>query len=151
MEKGFFHPIYGYWQTISDPDAATLAGYPEGTVEVPLKPSVDCEWNGEAWVYVTPSNPTPEELRATLPPITRRQLRLTLVRYGEREGLPSILNNVATLIETMPDGLVREEARIEWADATHYERLHPTLILIGQGLGLTPEQVDALWAEAMKV
>lgn len=78
-----------------------------------------------------------------LTPITRRQLRLTLVRNG------FALDDVAALIEAMPDGLARDEALIEWADATTFDRHHPTLILIGGGLGLTAEQIDTLWIEAL--
>ena len=37
MEYGFFHPDRGYWQATSKPSAETLAGYPDGTVSVPLK------------------------------------------------------------------------------------------------------------------
>lgn len=50
MEKGFYHPERGYWQTNSDPDPDILAGYPAGTVEVPLMPSVNHMWNGSQWV-----------------------------------------------------------------------------------------------------
>lgn len=54
MEYGFYHPLRGYWQSNDRPDAETLASYPEGTVEVPLKPGADYEWDGEAWVHVSP-------------------------------------------------------------------------------------------------
>lgn len=50
MEHGFYHPARGYWQTIGTPDEATLAAYPEGTVETPLRPGPDHVWNGGAWV-----------------------------------------------------------------------------------------------------
>ena len=41
MEYGFFHPDRGYWQATSKPSAETLAGYPDGTVSVPLKPAAE--------------------------------------------------------------------------------------------------------------
>lgn len=88
---------------------------------------------------------TPDEVRAQLPALTRRQLRLTLVRNGIALGA------VAAMIEAMPDGLPKEEARIEWDDATTFERLHPTLIMIGDNLGLTPEEVDMMWQDAVGV
>lgn len=87
--------------------------------------------------------PTPEQIRASLPPISRRQLRLTLVRNQ------IALDDVAAMIDGLPDGLPKDEARIEWEDAVTFERLHPTLITIADGLGLTPERVDELWREAM--
>lgn len=141
---GFFHPSRGYWQTISEPSAEILATYPEGTIEVPLKPGADHDWIGGAWVHNPPPPPTPEEARAALPPITRRQLRLTLVRNGIS------LSDVTQAIAAMPDGLAKEEAQIEWEDAATFERLHPTLLAIADGLGLTPEQVDDLWVQAME-
>ena len=87
--------------------------------------------------------PTPEEARAALPPISRRQLRLTLVRNG------IALDDVAAMIEGLPDGLSKDVARIEWEDAATFERMHPTLVNIGAGLGLSPEQIDELWVEAL--
>lgn len=76
-------------------------------------------------------------------PITRRQLRLTLVRNGIS------LDGVEAAIAAMPDGLEKEEAQIEWADASTFNREHPTLLLIAAALGLTEAQVDAMWAEAV--
>ena len=51
MEKGFFHPERGYWQTLSTPCEKVLAAYPEGTVEVPLKPGAGFDWDGASWVF----------------------------------------------------------------------------------------------------
>lgn len=78
-----------------------------------------------------------------LQPITRRQLRLTLVRNGIS------LAGVEAAIAAMPDGLEKKEAQIEWADASTFNRNHPTLLLIAGALGLTEAQVDAMWAEAV--
>lgn len=93
---------------------------------------------------LVPSMPDPQAIRAALPPITRRQLRLTLVRNG------IALDDVAGLIEALPEGLAKEEARIEWDDAQQFERMHPTLLIIAGNLGLTPEQVDQMWQEALE-
>ncbi len=76
------------------------------------------------------------------PPITRRQLRLTLVRNG------IALSTVEAAIEAMPEGLEKAEAQIEWADASEFERSHPTLLLIASALGLAEAQVDTMWLEA---
>jgi hypothetical protein len=54
MEKGFFHPDRGYWQTTSEPPQHILDGYPEGTVEVPVKPSANHELRDGKWVEVAP-------------------------------------------------------------------------------------------------
>lgn len=77
-------------------------------------------------------------------PITRRQLRLTLVR----NNIP--LSSVETAIAAMPDGLAKEEAQIEWADAGEFRRQHPTLLLIAAALSLSEQQIDDMWSEAVR-
>ncbi|CUX20331.1 MULTISPECIES: hypothetical protein [Agrobacterium tumefaciens complex] len=79
---------------------------------------------------------------AVFPPITRRQLRLTLVRNGIS------LAAVDAAIAALPEGLEKEEAQIEWADASEFERTHPTLVLIASSLNLTELQVDTMWRQA---
>lgn len=80
---------------------------------------------------------------AITPPITKRQLRLTLVRSGIS------ISSVEDAIASMPEGLEKEEAQIEWADASTFNRDHPTLLLIAAALGLTEAQIDSMWAEAI--
>ena len=53
MEHGFFHPTHGYWQTISTPTDEHLAAYPEGTIEVPIRPSNLHTWGGTEWIAPT--------------------------------------------------------------------------------------------------
>lgn len=53
MEKGFYHPERGYWQTLCEPPAEILATYPVGTFEVPLKPSPLHTFDGSQWVAPT--------------------------------------------------------------------------------------------------
>lgn len=53
-DKGFFHPSRGYWQTNAEPDKATLASYPAGTVQVQIKPGDGYEWDGEQWQAPVP-------------------------------------------------------------------------------------------------
>lgn len=52
MECGFYHPSVGYWQTNNKPAADTVAAYPEGTVEVPIKTQANTEWDGKTWVIL---------------------------------------------------------------------------------------------------
>jgi len=49
MEKGFFHPDRGYWQTTGDVPQKVKATYPEGTVEVSVKPSANHEFDKGEW------------------------------------------------------------------------------------------------------
>jgi hypothetical protein len=54
MEHGFFHPERGYWQTVELPPADIRECYPEGTLEVPLRPSAQHHWIDGAWVEAVP-------------------------------------------------------------------------------------------------
>ena len=60
-EHGFFHPSRGYWQTNSDVPQHIQDTYPEGTIEIPLKPGGNYDWNGIEWVEVLPPPPSREE------------------------------------------------------------------------------------------
>lgn len=64
MEKGFYHPARGYWQSVSEVPQDILDGYPEGTIEVPVKPGANYDFIGGAWVPVAPPAPTPEDVTA---------------------------------------------------------------------------------------
>lgn len=63
MEHGFFHPSWGYWQTNDDVPDFIRETYPEGTVEIPLKPGEYYEYNGYEWVEGSPPTPTEDEIR----------------------------------------------------------------------------------------
>ncbi|MDX0260525.1 hypothetical protein [Sinorhizobium meliloti] len=77
--------------------------------------------------------PTSEQLRAVTPPITRRQLLLTLFSIGITEA-------------QIDDALVDDvEGLIEWKNASTFERLHPLISELSGHFGLPPEQVDSLW------
>ena len=73
MEKGFFHPASGYWQTLDNPSDEIISQYPEGTIEVPIRPSVLHKWNSGQWIA-----PTQEEVKELLAAQIRseRDLRL---------------------------------------------------------------------------
>jgi hypothetical protein len=58
MERGFYHPDRGHWQTNSDVSEEILAGYPAGTVDVPASPGRGYTWTEEGW------QPTPPDLAA---------------------------------------------------------------------------------------
>lgn len=86
--------------------------------------------------------PPPEETRASMPPLTSRQLRLALVMNG------IALSDVESAIAVIEDAQQRAIAEIEWEYATRFERTHPLIDQLGEALGLTPEQIDDMWQEA---
>ncbi len=108
-----------------------------GGVEVSTGP-LDARqiWADGAWQPVVPE--------VSFLPVTRRQLRLTLVREG------ITLASVEALIDALPEGLEKEEAKIEWADAQEFNRNHPTLLLIAHALNLSPARVNEMWLKAME-
>lgn len=53
MEKGFYHPSIGYWQTVVEPSEETLKSFPKGTISVPLKPGPGYNFNGTEWIPPT--------------------------------------------------------------------------------------------------
>lgn len=68
MERGFYHSSRGYWQTIDDVSADIVAEYPQGTIEVPLKPGANYEFNGSAWVQVSqPQEPVSYRIGKSVP------------------------------------------------------------------------------------
>jgi len=153
MEHGFFHPVDGYWQTVSTPSDDILASYPEGTVEVPIRPSVLHAWNGSEWVA-----PTQEELdaaavialeaaRANMT-MTFAQLLIGLVTEAwitEAEG-------DAWLVGTLPAPLLALIAALpveqQFAAKAHairpsaVLRMDPLVVALGAAQGKTPEQID---------
>ena len=86
--------------------------------------------------------PTTEELRAAMPPLTSRQLRLGLINNGI---MPS---QVQTALDAMPSGPDREKALVEWEYASTFDRLHPLIASVGVALGLADEQIDTMWTAA---
>lgn len=58
-EKGFITADGRYFQVI-DGRKVSLADYPAGTVEVPLRPGAGWVWAGDAWRDETPPPPPPD-------------------------------------------------------------------------------------------
>lgn len=78
----------------------------------------------------------------TFPPLTARQIRLGLLRAGKS---PSLVEQV---IASLPEP-AKSEAEIFWEYSAQYHRDHPLLIQVGQALGLTDAEMDAMWRDAL--
>lgn len=126
----------------------TENGSIEATIEgvrwvVPDDPSnrhrqMIAEWEAEGNTIPPYEPPAP-----TLPPLTARQFRLGLVMGG------ITLEQVEAAISSIEDEQDRAVAEIEWEYASQFERNHPLIDQIGAALGLTPEQIDAMWQAAL--
>ena len=140
MEYGYFHPARGYWQTTTEPPQHILDGYPEGTVDVPVKPSGLHEWNGTAWSEVTPDPAEALASERAAMYCSRLQGRLVL---GEAtcDALDAIAADTATpwaMRQTINNA-------IEW------RRTSQAMTELGYLLGYDDAQMDDLFRIAMAV
>ena len=99
MEKGFFHPDRGYWQTLTDPSPEYRNQYPEGTIEVPLQPSPLHKFDGEGWTA-----PTQAEVDAAAAEAVRAKRDVVL-----RNDLDPIVSN------PLRWAAMTEQQRQDWA------------------------------------
>lgn len=137
MEKGFYNSEIGYWQTVGgDPK---VSDYGAGTIKVPLKPSDNHEWQDGEWVYAPPSPPTPEELRAQMPTLTRRQFWLAAHDLGVTKTMV-----LAFTADNLP-------LQIEVEESTEFHRTYEAVTILAPLLGITPEQLDDVWMWAANV
>lgn len=147
-EHGFFNAADGYWQTLTDPSEETLAAYPEGTVEIPLKPGPDNAWDGAQWVATLVVVPVPET-------ISDRQFYQQLAVYGlitQQEALAAVMTGaLPATFETFIGQLPADQqfpARMSLSGATEFRRDHPLVAAFGAMQGMTSGQVDDLWRAA---
>lgn len=155
MEHGFYHPDRGYWQTTDAPNQKTLGNYPEGTIEVPLKPIGPHELINGAWVYVAPDT---AQLRASWrdqASLTKTQFVLACVSAGiltsseavavGRGDWPSAMANFLTYLSEEQ----AIEVQIEWAAQVNIRRTNVFVLLLGSWLQYSDAQLDALfgWTE----
>lgn len=146
MQKGFYHPTIGYWQTDDTPSAAYRAKYPDGTAEIPLKPGPNYEWDGAAWAYVAPA-PISDAGRYLSPP----QFAYLLALTG--------FDDVWTALEANLKGKDRKQfAALKGERARSKFRLDLTLSMVAQfrpvadqvapGVDLSEAAIRAAWDQA---
>ena len=159
MEVGFYHPDRGYWQTTGDVPEHILQGYPEGTVEVPIKPGVAYEWAGKVWAYVPP-DPAEVLARARVGVDAERTRRITrgnafpvvgIAKPIPLEGRPQDQTVYLALLTramgyksagvTAPVLIVRDAA-----DVIHQLTPDQMISLVGQAMGWFERVMAASWA-----
>ena len=79
-------------------------------------------------------------LRARVPVISARQLRLWLHGAGLLEQIPML---IAALSEPQ-----RTTTQIEWEFSTDYQREHSLVKQLGSALGMTSADMDLAWQQA---
>jgi hypothetical protein len=86
---------------------------------------VDGVWS-QQWEVIPYTPPVPDS-------VTPRQIRQALNRIGLRQAVEAA---VAAGDQDVKDW---------WEFATEFQRSHPMVIAMGQGLGKTEEEIDDLW------
>lgn len=96
--------------------------------------------------YVAPFVPfTTEQLRANFPTITPRQFWIAAASIGVSK------QDVLDVVATMTDEAERTRTQIEILEATLYERTNPYIDDLSGILGVSGEELDALWLWASEV
>lgn len=80
---------------------------------------------------------SPELKRASLKPLSARQVRLILTQFGYRAQVESAIN------------LASQDVKDEWNYANEFERTSPVLNGMAQMLGLSAEDVDAMFEQGV--
>jgi type IV secretory pathway ATPase VirB11/archaellum biosynthesis ATPase len=119
--------------------AELLATYPEGTVEVAVKPAGDYELQDGEWVQVAVPEEIPDRVSA-------RQFKLQMLVPIE----PVYPDGIIDMVEAW----VAQQSRavqISYADSQEFDRNEP---MMQQGfieLGFNPAQIDAFFLAASKI
>ena len=103
-------------------------------------------------------DPGPEDIRATLPPLTRRQLFIALHRLGLITA-PEAVAAAATgavpvslepLFASLPQP-EQTDARVTFAAFQMAYRLDPMTAMIAGAVGLSETKIDAIWTRFASV
>ncbi|WP_036567660.1 hypothetical protein [Brucella rhizosphaerae] len=133
-ENGFVTGFY--------PDDVWPEGYPVECVEITQDQYGELlefqglrKWNGSRVIEYTPPIPdplTPEELRAQMPPLSRRQFWL---------GANSLGVSKSDVLAATDDPIIL----IEIEETTEFHRTYESVVMLSEVLGITPEQLDDVW------
>lgn len=146
-EYGFFHPDRGYWQAVSTPCSETIAEYPAGTIEVPLKPSAWHEWTGSGWADASDPEAEVAEWRTTRVmsrlEFARALMAINLLTHEQAMGFiryEPLPEPITALIATLPEEY-RADAEFEMQGARDFPRANAMWDLLCASEGW-PEQAD---------
>lgn len=129
MDAGFYHPDLGYWQSTGGDAADLIPNYPEGTVQVPVKPGADYDWQDGEWVHVPVAAPIPDR-------VTARQFKLQLLT-------DDLIDGVEAWIATQPRAV-----QIAYQTSGTFVRDEPMMQAGFAALGFTEQRVDEFFVAA---
>ena len=108
-----------------------------------LKPETEYQvWTGISWVDPRTPEQIVSDVAAKLPSLTRRQFKLALLENNLSDQVPLKISEIA-------DPMTRARVQIEYEDSTTFERKNPSIELLLASLGLTEEQVNTMWQNAL--
>ena len=98
--------------------------------------------------------PSPEDIRATLPPLTRRQLFIALHRLGlitatevvAAAATGAVPASLEPLFAALPQP-EQTDARVTFAAFQMAYRLDPMTAMIAGAAGLSDPEIDAIWTQ----
>lgn len=111
----------------------------------PAKPSNSHTWNGVGWVESRTPEQIEESKLKSLTSLTRRQFRRVLVQNGYD------LDVIKAKILEIEDTQTRQLTLIDWEDADTFERLDTSLIMMAEMMGMSDDQVNAMWEQALTI
>lgn len=109
----------------------------------PPRPDKFHTWDGSDWVDLRDEDEKERDRLANFKPLTRRQFMRTLVLQGYD------LDFIEGEINKIEDKPTRQLALIDWKESTEFQRTDSTLIIMATMLGLSSEQIDAMWQFAL--
>lgn len=75
-------------------------------------------------------------------PLTRRQFKLVLLEND-------LLHHIENAISAIEDNKTRARIQIEYTEATEFHRTSESVVYMCTLLGLTDDQVDTMWEQAL--
>jgi hypothetical protein len=100
--------------------------------------------NPQVLPYEPPPEPTPEEIRAAMPPLAKWRVDTVI------DLEPGLRDKINAAIEAMPEPN-RTISKNKLASVTEFIRTDPLFELIGgdPSIGKSPEDIDAMWQAAL--
>lgn len=139
---GFYHPVDGYWVATDGVTDEILGAYPDGTIEVPLRPAPHYLWSAGAWV----EGPLPV---APVPPsISFAQLLIGLVSeqwITEADGEGWLTGTLPAAVTTVIDTLPKEQqfaAKARALRPSEVLRADPLVAAMGAAAGKKEAEID---------
>lgn len=127
------------------PDATTELWWPLGKIGAEFVCLVPSGTEGAEETDADITDAEPFVLPVVVPAsITRAQAKLALLGAG-------LLDGVQAAIDAITDPVQRTAAQIEWDDRLTFDRSNPTLNALAAAMGLSTEQLDALFIAAAQL